>query len=431
MMFGRIRLGLTLGYVGVLALILVAFGAVLVAGFRDATLGRHDGALSGRAQALAGVLSRGETVDGAMQSMGVAARPEGTGDYAVVHLAADGRVLSRDAAARALRLPSQESSEAARTALSRDKPGVATVDGSGEPARLASVPVKRSGRVVGVVQVGQPLGADLEAVGRLVWVLVPIGAASLVLAGVGGLFVSGRAMRPVRDAFERQRAFVADASHELKTPLSLAKLDGEVVLRNPSIPDVTRGRIEHQLSEIDRMGSILSDLLILARLDAGVLGMEREPFDLASVLFETADRFRTRAADAGVSLEVWVPGKLPARGDEGRTGQILAALLDNALRFTPEGGRITATGRLVDGRVEATVADTGPGIPPAHLARVFDRFYRVDEARTRAPSGGTGLGLAIARDLARAQGGDLGVSNAEGGGATLRLELPGGRPSEA
>lgn len=424
-MFGRIRLGLTLGYVGVLALILVAFGAVLVAGFRDATLGRHDGEITGRAQTLADALSRGETVDGAMRAMGGADAAQEPADYAVVHLAPDGRVLSRDASARDLGLPSRGSSEAARATTRADEAGVETVDGPGGPARVASVPVRRSGEVVGVVQVAQPLGADLDAVVRLVWVLVPIGLASLILAGLGGLFVSGRAMRPVRDAFERQRAFVADASHELKTPLSLAKLDGEVVLRNPSIPDAPRERIEHQLSEIDRMGAILSDLLVLARLDAGVLGVEREPFDLAPALFETAERFRARAVGRSVTLEVSVPGKLPVRGDEGRTCQVLAALLDNALRFSPKGGRIFVTGNLSDGRAEAAVADSGPGIAPDHLDRVFDRFHRADAARARGEAGGgTGLGLAIARDLARAQGGDLAAENARDGGARLRLTLP-------
>jgi signal transduction histidine kinase len=304
------------------------------------------------------------------------------------------------------------------------EPEVVTAYGPEGAARVASVPVVRSGEADGVVQVGQPLRADLEAVDRLVFVLVPIGLGALALAGVGGLFMSRRAVRPVHEAFERQRAFVADASHELKTPLSLAKIDGEVLLRDPAAPDA-RDIMKHQLAEIDRTSAILSDLLVLARLDAGKLAVERKPFDLAAVLLETADRFRARAADAGITLDVSVPDELPARGDARRTGQILAALIDNALRFTPEGGRVTATGRLLDGRAEAAVADTGPGIPPERLAHVFDRFYRAEEARTRAPSGGgTGLGLAIARDLARAQGGDLSVGDAGGGGATLRLVIP-------
>ncbi len=182
------------------------------------------------------------------------------------------------------------------------------------------------------------------------------------------------------------------------------------------------------LGETDRMNAVLSDLLLLARLDADKVSVSREPFDLAAVISETSERFAARAVAEGKTLEVHHSGKLPARGDAGRTGQILAALLDNALRFTPPGGLVTVEGRTVDRRVEATVADTGPGISPENLHRVFERFYRADAhsaARTRGPvGGGTGLGLAIARDLARAQGGELWAGNGENDGARFTLGLP-------
>ena len=234
-------------------------------------------------------------------------------------------------------------------------------------------------------------------------------------------------MRPVEDSFRRQRTFVADASHELKTPLALVKINAEVMRRNPTAPE-NREVLEDQLSEIDRMNALLSDLLTLARLDAGGLDVEQKPFDLAVVAAEAAGRFLKRASVEGIRLEVDVPDLLPACGDPERTGQILAALLDNAVRYTPEGGTITVSGREADGRAEASVGDTGPGIPPEHMERIFDRFYRAEEARTRA-GGGTGLGLSIARDLARAQGGDLSAENfsrdGDGpGGAVFRLRLP-------
>jgi signal transduction histidine kinase len=236
-------------------------------------------------------------------------------------------------------------------------------------------------------------------------------------------------MRPVRDAFVRQRTFISDASHELKTPLALVKINAEVMERNPTDPENTE-IIRDQLSEIDRMDALLSDLLTLARLDAGKLEVEDKPFDLANVAAEAAGRFLTRAATEGVRLEVEVPDKLPVSGDPGRTGQILAVLLDNAVRHTPEGGTITVSGCSLDGdRAEVSVRDTGPGIPPEHLERIFDRFYRAEEARTRA-GGGTGLGLAIARDLARAQGGELTARNTQGdgvGGAIFCLRLPASR----
>jgi len=173
------------------------------------------------------------------------------------------------------------------------------------------------------------------------------------------------------------------------------------------------------------MGAVLSDLLSVARLDAGKLEVADKPFDLALVLTEGAERFGARAAAKGVELEVETPGELPASGDAKRTGQILAVLLDNAVRFTPEGGRITITGRSGKRWAQASVMDTGPGIAHEHLPRVFDRFYRAESARTRGEAGGgTGLGLAIARDLARAQGGDLAAEKVAGWETAFRLSLP-------
>jgi signal transduction histidine kinase len=172
------------------------------------------------------------------------------------------------------------------------------------------------------------------------------------------------------------------------------------------------------------MGAILSDLLLVARLDADEADVATKPFDLASVLSEEAERFGVRAADKEVHLGVQTPSELPAHGDSKRTKQIIAVLLDNAVRFAPPGGNIVVSGRLQDRWVEASVTDTGPGISPEHLPRVFDRFYRAEASRTRGKGGGTGLGLAIARELARAQGGDLVAENAKDGGATFRLRLP-------
>ncbi|MEJ7871342.1 MAG: HAMP domain-containing sensor histidine kinase, partial [Rubrobacteraceae bacterium] len=234
-----------------------------------------------------------------------------------------------------------------------------------------------------------------------------------------------RAMRPVQDTFDRQRAFVANASHELKTPLTLMRADAEVLHRSLTDPG-DRELVEDLLGETDQMNAVLSDLLLLARLDAGKLSVATEPFNLAAVVSETAERFGARAGTKEVRLEVINTGKVPARGDPDRTGQILAALLDNALRFTPPGGAVELTTHTQHGRVVATVQDTGSGIPREHLSRVFDRFYRADAqsaARTR-DGGGTGLGLAISRDLARAQGGDLTANNAKTGGACFTLGLP-------
>ncbi len=413
MIFDHIRRRLTLGYVGILALILVIFSVVVVAVFREATIHRDDDVLIIEARALADRVSQGD-ID--TQSM------NDSDEYAWSHLDSEGRLLQRDSTAPDLGLPMEEE---ARRAAESGEPVITTQDGPDGGVIVASVPMEDASG--GVVQVGRSLQVEQETVGRLVTILASIGLGALALAGIGGLFMSRRALRPVHEAFEKQRTFVADASHELKTPLALAKIDGEVLRRNPSAPDADE-ILEHQLSEIDRMDALISDLLVLARLDAEKLAVDNESFDLSAVLIEATDRFQARAASESIALEALPDGKLLARGDVERAGQILTVLLDNALRFTPEGGRVTVMANRSEGRVEALVKDTGPGIPPDHLSHVFDRFYKADaqrEARNRS-NGGTGLGLAIARDLARAQGGDLTAENAEGSGAVLRLSLPKG-----
>jgi signal transduction histidine kinase len=419
-MFDRIRWRLTLGYVGILALILILFGVVAVITFRSASARQQDRALTKEAEIFAGAVARGQ----AMAEIPMTVETE---EYASAQLAADGALLFRDPTAPRLGLPS---AEAARDAMRQAKTVLTTTEGPAGGARLASAPVIRDDVVVGVVQLGRSLRAERQAVNLLGLVLVPIGLGALALAGAGGLFMAGRAMRPAREAFARQRAFIADASHELKTPLTLIRADAEVHLRG--LRDLAgRELLEDLLAETDRMDAVLSDLLLLARLDAGKLAVARDPFDLSVVVREAAERFRARADAEGKRVEVSLVGALPALGDADRAGQVLVALLDNALRFTPPGGSVNLSACQQDRRIVLSVADAGPGIGPEHIGRVFDRFYRAEAARTRE-RGGTGLGLAIARDLARAQGGELTVANGDRGGAVFRLELPEApRPSQA
>ncbi|CAA9581305.1 MAG: hypothetical protein AVDCRST_MAG19-3971 [uncultured Thermomicrobiales bacterium] len=414
-MLDRFRLRLTLGYVGILAVILLLFFFATVVLFRDQTLDRQDAVLVHEAEQIARRRADGVGRDETMDESDA---------YGYVVLGGDGGEVERDASAASLGLPAVE---AAAAAVRRGETVVRTEDGPEGGVRVASVPALRAGGEGEITQVATPLELALEPVSRLALVLVPIGLGALALAAGGGLFLSRRAIRPVQAAFERQRAFVADASHELKTPLALIKVDAEVLLRNPAVPD--GGEIlRHQVAEIDRMNGLLSDLLLLARLDGGKLAVACEPFDLAPVLVGTVDRFRRRASAAGVELCVRAPASLAARGDAERTCQIVSALLDNALRFTPAGGRVTVTGFRRKGRVEASVTDTGPGVDPRHLPRVFDRFFRAgtERAAGSGAGGGAGLGLAIARDLSRRQAGELTIGSGDGGGTEARLVLPGG-----
>ncbi len=388
-MFDRSRVRLTLGYVGILAFILLLFGAVVVIFFRYTVANLQDRQILAEAESREGIVSGGGNVYAG-----------GSDEFGWSVVGPDGRPLGQTSTSSNFGLPRPYlARRAAREGTLRR-----TVEGPDAKVRVVSLPVERAGEVVAVIQVAQSRTVVDKAVNGFVSILVPVGVVALALAAVGGLFLSGRAMRPIREAFDKQRAFVADASHELKTPLTLIRADAEVLARGHQSWD-DRVLLENLLVEADRMDAVLSDLLVLARLDAGKLAVVSDPFNLGELLVEGADRFAARASVEDVLLEVETTSKLLVCGDRERTRQILAALLDNALRHTPPGGTVTVA-----------------GVPPEHLPRVFDRFYRSGAARTRRD--GTGLGLAIARDFARAQGGDLSADNREGTGAVFRLSLP-------
>jgi signal transduction histidine kinase len=404
-----------LGYVGVFALTFVLLGALALAGVSRELTEQQDTLLTQEARNQASNLLNDEERE---------VLATGSPEYSWIALDPYGHFIDSDPVAASLGLPSNE---LAQEALEEDGVVSATIQGSdGSGVRAVSMPMyEESGEVAGIIQYARSLHEVQDTVNRLLLVLLSLGLGALGLATLGGLYMAGHAVRPVRNSFDKQRAFVADASHELKTPLTLIRADTEVVLYRGLINPEDRKLIEHVLAETDRMDAVLSDLLLVARLDAGKLELSEELFDLSTVLSESTERFRARASEKGIQLEVQSTGKLPVRGDPKRTEQILAVLLDNAVRFTPSGGRISVDGRLRGRWAEVNVRDTGPGISPEHLSRIFDRFYRAEAARSRA-SGGTGLGLSIAHDLALAQKGDLKADNAKGGGAIFRLTLPRG-----
>jgi signal transduction histidine kinase len=415
MMLERMRWRLTIGYAGIFALILLLLATAAVAGFSRELTNQQDTLLMQEAEDLERNLLEGDHRE---------VLAEGSAEYSWVALDPEGNVTDRDPTAATLGTLGLPSEVLARQSLEEDAEVSATIRGPEGKVRVVSMPMRESGEVVGVIQYARSLKGVQQTIGRLVLVLLPLALGGLGAALLGGLYMAGRAMRPARESFQRQRAFIADASHELKTPLTLIRADAEMVLYRGALNQEDLKLVEHALTETDRMDEILSDLLLVARLDAGEADLATKPFDLVSVLSEEAERFGVRAAAKEIRLEVRVPGELPVRGDPKRTGQILAVLLENAVRFAPPGGSIAVSGRMQDRWVEASVTDTGPGISPVHLPRVFDRFYRAEASRTRGTSGGTGLGLAIARELARAQGGDLVAESAKDGGATFRLRLP-------
>ena len=219
--------------------------------------------------------------------------------------------------------------------------------------------------------------------------------------------------------------FVANVSHELRTPLSLIRSAAETLLDGAKEdPAVATRFLEIIDKHANRLTLLIDDLLLLARLDAGRVELKFQALPLRDAAQDSLDDFGIMARARGVTLENAVPADLVARADPERLRQVLSNLIDNAIKYGRPEGRVTIGGRPLDeGRVELTVRDDGPGIPPEARERVFERFYRVDKARSRE-QGGTGLGLAIVKNVMQAHGGEVRVESAPGAGTTFFLTLP-------
>jgi len=273
-MFDHIRKRLTMGYVGILAVILLVFGVVVVISFHRQVTIQQDKLLDQKVKSL---------VTGSLSGTDKNAILEDPNSYGWVIITPDGHTLGQNPTAASLGLPVPW---LARESLHEGGMISATIKGPQGKVRVASSPAAQSGTLV-VLQVARSPAVVQEIVGRLILVLWTVGLGALIFAAAGGLFMSRRAMRPVQEAFGRQRTFIADASHELKTPLTLIRADAEVLsrgLEDPGNAEDNRELIDDLLGETDRMNAILSDLLLLARLDAEKVSVSREPFDIALVL---------------------------------------------------------------------------------------------------------------------------------------------------
>lgn len=285
--------------------------------------------------------------------------------------------------------------------------------------RVLSVPVSREGKVIGAVQVAKSTGEARRALARTTLVLSATGALGLLLAVPLGFFLAARAMRPITDALDRQRRFVADASHELRTPVAVLRARADALAREGA----SATELERLRRDADELSTLLVDLLGLARLDAGQVELRREAIPLGDVVEELTDQLAPLARERGIELVAHpqTGAAVFARADLARTRQVLRALLDNALGFARSEVRLEVV--RLDHRACLRVRDDGPGIPEEALPRIFDRFYRPDASRSREGRGGAGLGLAIASELVTAMGGELRVESSPAG-ATFTVALP-------
>jgi two-component system, OmpR family, sensor kinase len=225
-------------------------------------------------------------------------------------------------------------------------------------------------------------------------------------------------------ALARQRALVADASHELRTPFAVLRGELELASRPGRSREELAAAVEHASEEAARLARITEQLLFLARADEDRIQSRRKPTDMRQLLTSSADQAASRAREAGVSCDVQAPTGLVADLDPDRIREAVDNLVDNALRFALAGTPIVLTARTVGGDLVVEVRDDGPGFPAEFLPHAFERFRRPDSGRARA-DGGAGLGLAIVSAIAEAHGGRATAGNSPGGGAVVALELPG------
>lgn len=336
-----------------------------------------------------------------------------------------------------------------------------------ERAYAVTVPMPGRREIIAVIEGLDREERMLRALRRSLLLLIPLGLAA---TGLGGAFLAGRALRPVgamaaqaerieahtlhdrlpvvnpgdelgqlaasfnrvlarlETSFERQRRFMAEASHELRTPIAVVRGEADLALTKDDRPAAEyREALQVVRDESRRMTRIVEDLFLLARADAGELPLARVPLDLAEVARNAIRSLQVIAAEREINLEAPSSGAVPASGDEALLRRLVTNLVDNAIKYGRRGGRVAVAVATGDGGPTLTVTDDGPGIPAEFQDRIFDRFFRGPGARgaeAGAETGGAGLGLAIARSVAAAHGGSLVLVRSGPEGTVFRLTLP-------
>ena len=420
-----IRVRLTLWYVGLLAVILAAFGAGVYFTVQTTLYRNIDGAIEARANTILASVAfdSGHPI--------LPPLPSPIDDAEFVRVAHIGRP------------PAETDPE----------------------IRVGRFPILHNGEAVALLEVGLSGESVTEALSALLLTLGVAYPLTLLVAVLGGMFLARRALAPVDsiteiarrisaedlgqrldlqlpndelgrlattfdgmidrldDAFRRQRRFNADASHELRTPLTVMKGQVEVALQQERSPEDYRKVLRAVNDEVDRLIGLAGSLLTLARAEAGQIPLSLERVDVAELVSATVEQIRPAATAKGLSIDLVPTASVSMLADEGLILQLLLNLLDNAVKYTPEGGRISVGWDTTNDGLEIWVATRASAFRKSTSPHVTDRFYRVDDARSRA-EGGVGLGLAINRWIAEAHGGSLLAESVVGEGSAFRVTLP-------
>ncbi len=452
-----IRLRIAVWYLAVLAVTLAAFSGAVFYFLRHDLNANLDSSLRSRAAILLDIisLSGGQP---SLQQLLPADSGSANGGYLRTFDSTGAVIL--DSSSSFGKVPMN--ADAVQSALS----GKATFRSTDGPStRIYTLPIRQDGSITGALEVGQSRDDVTDTLNTLGYIIAIAYPLTLIVASFGGLFLAARALSPIDritrqaqrisaenlderialdlpndelgrlartfdamiarldDAFERQRQFTADASHELRTPLTILKGQLDVALNRERDADAYRKVLQAANNEVDHMIRLTSGLLTLARADANEVPIRKEPVDVGSIVAGAVEQVRPTSEARGVSLALQAGPDVTLDADEDLLLQLMLNLLDNALKHTPSGGHIEAGWSVNGPRATLFVSDSGVGIAAEHLPHLFDRFYRVEKARSRA-DGGAGLGLAICRWIADVHGGTLAVESEPGAGSRFSFELP-------
>lgn len=414
----RLRLQLTAWYAGVLTLVLVLLGAGLFVTIRQQVLGHLDRSLRAAAAALEGAARIRETERAAARGAVVDAVDElhipDRSLYLLDERGGGGPIKPGDA-------PNWVR-EAARLAVVPER-GYRNVDGpDGHELRLYAerfTGTTGTGYVAVVVADRIELKEEYAALFATFAVAT---LAALLLVGGGGYFLVRKSTAPVERSMEHMRRFMADAAHELRTPIAILRTQAEVALTQPRESERDRTAFQSIERETARVGRIVGDLLTLARADAGERAVTREPLYLDDAAAEAVAAVRPLAEHRQIQIEVGKFEEAKITGDAALVRQLLLIVLDNAIKYTPPQGRVHLDVATQNGTGAVVVTDTGVGIAADQLPFVFDRFYRAEPARRDAE--GAGLGLAIARWIAEEHGARIDIASQPGAGTRVTVTFP-------
>lgn len=345
----------------------------------------------------------------------------------------------------------------------RGGPPFRTIVADGNEYRIFSITVGRGANEALVLVVAATMSRLQESLAGLRNVFLVIVPLALLIAGVGGWFLARRALEPVaeitsaaerissnnlhervpegrsndeltelartfngmiariEETFAGQRRFVADASHDLRTPLTVIQVKVHRLLNSPGLSASVREDLRHCAGEVDRLSRLAGDLLVLARADSHQLPVHNLPERLDEMLLECVGRMKTLAGEKHISLWVDIEDPVEIFCDPHTLQRALMNLLDNAITHSPDGSTVRAELEQQQQRAFIRIANSGPAIPPEHLAKVFDRFYRVEQSRTTL---GTGLGLAIAKTIIEAHNGTIAITSDDTAGTVITVSLP-------